>query len=89
MGGLFSQQPAPKPKPQTPELPLPLLMFRAQYIGQPLSRVLDALRCRGIENIVVALKSRETWSPPPRKSTGRVFVLYSADTLLVQNVIYE
>lgn len=88
MGAQISALFAPPPSPK-PELPLPLLMFRAQYTGQPLSRVLDALRSRGIETIVVALKSRETWSPPPRKSTGRVFVLYSADSLLVQNVIYE
>ena len=86
MGGLFSAPNPPKPKP-TPELPL--LLFRAQYIGQPLATVLTALRSRGIENITVALKSRENWKPPPRKATGRAIVLYSADTLLVQDVLYE
>ena len=83
MGGLFSQA---QPKP---ELPLPVLMARAQYIGQPLATVLSSLRERGVENIVVAIKPRETWSPPTRKHTGRVYVLYNADSLLVQDVIYE
>lgn len=89
MGSLFSYLFASPPLKQEAPLPLPLLMFRAQYIGQPMSHVLDSLRSRGIENIVVALKPQETWTPPPRKSTGRVYVLYSADSLLVQDVIYE
>ena len=88
MGDLFSK---PKSKPQPPPVKqLPLLIFRAQYIGQPLATVLTALRDRGIDNITVAMKSRDSeWSPPPRRHTGRVFVLYSADSLLVQDVIYE
>jgi len=89
MGGLFSQ---PKPLPKKPiqkSLPLPLLMARAQYIGQPLATVLSSLRIQGTENIVVAVKPRETWTPPLRRNTGRVFVLYNADTLLVQDVFYE
>lgn len=89
MGGLFSHQPRPKPPLQNPELPLPVLMSRAQYICQPLANVLSNLRTRGIENIVVAIKSRETWTPPARKSTGRVYVLYNSDSLLVQDVVYE
>ena len=89
MGGLFSQ---PKPLPKKliqKSLPLPLLMARAQYISQPLATVLSALRLQGTENIVVAVKPRETWTPPPRRHTGRVFVLYNADTLLVQDIVYE
>ena len=88
MGGLFSQ---PTPKKQKPvvSIPIPLLMARAQYIGQPLANVLSALRTRGIENIVVAIKSREIWVPPARKHTGRIYVLYNADSLLVQDVVYE
>jgi len=99
MGGLFSQ---PKPLPKKPiqkSLPLPLLMARAQYISQPLATVLSALRLQGTENIVVAVKPRETWTPPAssavglqpplRRHTSRVFVLYNADTLLVQDIVYE
>jgi hypothetical protein len=99
MGGLFSRSnPLPK-KPIQKSLPLPLLMARAQYISQPLATVLSAMRIQGIENIVVAVKPRETWTPPassavglqppPRRHTGRIYVLYNADTLLVQDVIYE
>ena len=89
MGGLFSYLFSQQPSSPVVSLPLPVLMIRAQYIGQPLATVLDSLRKRGIENIGIALKSRETWTPPPRKSTGRVYVLYSADSLFVQDVIYE
>lgn len=87
MGALFSlfEPTATRPAP----IPVPLLLFRAQYIGQPLSTVLTALRNRGIENIVVALKPRETWSPPPRISSGRVFIIYDADSQRVQDVVYE
>lgn len=98
MGGLFSRSnPLPK-KPIQKSLPLSLLMAPAQYISQPLATVLSAMRIQGIENIVVAVKPRETWTPPassavglqpPASSTGRIYVLYNADTLLVQDVIYE
>ncbi len=65
-------------------------MTRAQYIGQPLTLVLTSLRHRGTENILVALKPREIWTVPPiRKGTGRVIVVYNADTLIVQEVVYE
>ena len=88
MGALFSQPPRQPTPPKILSLP-PLLLSRAQYIGQPLATVLTSLRIRGIENIVVAVKPRETWTAPPRKQTGRVYVVYNADTLLVQDVIYE
>lgn len=97
MGSLFSLE-SPKSKSNTKstsnpnptsELSLPLLLFRAQYTGQPLATVLTALRDRDIKHITVALKPRDTWSPPPRLSTGRVIIFYNADTLLVQDVIYE
>jgi hypothetical protein len=88
MGFLFSRPTAPQP-PQ-PRLHPEILLTRAQYIGQPLALVLTSLRKRGIENILVALKSRDTWTPPAqRRSTGRVIVVYNADTLLVQEVVYE
>jgi hypothetical protein len=82
MGFLFSRPVSPPPTE--------ILLTRAQYIGQPLTLVLTSLRQRGIENILVALKSRETWTAPPiRKGTGRVIVAYNADTLTVQEVVYE
>jgi len=86
MGALFSLfEPPPRPASR----PTPILLFRNQYIGQTLATVLTALKSRGIEHIVVALKPRETWSPPPRISSGRVFVVYDADSQRVQDVIYE
>jgi hypothetical protein len=84
MGFLFS-----RPAATPPPAPLPLLLSRATYVGQPLAPVLKALRARGLDTHTIPLKSRDTWTPPPRRSTGRVIVAYSADTLYVQDVLYE
>jgi hypothetical protein len=87
MGFLFSRPTRPTP---TSPPPLPtLLLARAAFVGQPLAQVLETLRARGIETLPIPLKSRDTWTPPPRRSTGRVIVIYSADTLHVQTVVYE
>ena len=94
MGFLFSRPASSGEKPSqtlTPTKALPLVLPRATYIGQPLADVLSDLNFRGIENITVALKprDRDTWTPPPRRLTGRVIVIYDGDSLLVQSVIYE